>query len=94
MPSRLSLRINGSEVAPSKLSAEVSEVELRYERERAAAEVGWNTWLSQDMLTHAWLPSGVALSIALHQGGATVEALGAQGPVPLAAAARDAWALG
>jgi hypothetical protein len=80
LPTRLSLRINGTAVAASKLSATVSQHERRYDTERAAAEVGWNTWLSRDMLTHAWLPSGVALSVALIQGDATVEALGAQGP--------------
>ena len=64
----------------STLAATVSAAEQRYNAERAAAEVGWNTWLSGDMLTHALLPSGLAVSIALHVGNATVADLGARGP--------------
>ena len=80
VPTKLVLLMNGTAVAQHKLSATVAPAERRYNEERAANEVGWNTWLSRDMLTHAWLPSGIALSIGLHQGNATVTALGAQGP--------------
>jgi hypothetical protein len=80
VPTRLALLANGTAVAANKLSAAVSAAERRYDAERAANEVGWNTWLSHDMLTHAWLPSGIALSVSLHHGNATVTALGAQGP--------------
>jgi hypothetical protein len=80
VPTRFALLINSTVVAPQRLSSTVAPAERRYDQERARAEVGWNTWLSTDMLTHAWLPSGVALSISLHQGNATVAALGGQGP--------------
>ena len=82
VPTRLALLANGTALTASKLELDstVSAAEQRYDVERAANEVGWNTWLSRDMLTHAWLPSGIALSISLHHGKVTVEELGAQGP--------------
>ena len=65
---------------PPKYSTAVSSSELRYQKERAAAESGWNTWLSRDMLTHAILPQGAAVSLELRAGGASLSALGADGP--------------
>ena len=46
------------------------------------AERGWNTWLSGDMLTHALLPHGLALQMALRSadGKRTVSMLGNNGP--------------
>lgn len=45
----------------------------RYFAERKEAEVGWNTWLSGDMLTHAYLPHGLAVRLAFtHAGGGSV----------------------
>lgn len=79
-PTFLRLKMNGSVVPDAILSSTVALPEIRYYEERAAAEVGWNTWLSNDMLTHVLLPSGLALSLELHAGSASVSNLGAQGP--------------
>lgn len=44
--------------------------------------MGWNTWLSGDMLTHALLPHGLAVKLTLHMqdGSHTLADLGMQGP--------------
>lgn len=76
----LSFLANGSAVPDAALSATVAESERRYFAERQAQEFGWNTWLSGDMLTHAYLPHGIALSLALVVGQSTVRGLCANGP--------------
>ena len=45
-------------------------------------EQGWNTWLSGDMLTHALLPSGIAVKLTMRtdDGKTTLSDLGMQGP--------------
>jgi hypothetical protein len=52
VPVSLALLANGVEVPTSSLSAETPGSERQYFSERVEAEVGWNTWLSGDMLTH------------------------------------------
>jgi hypothetical protein len=77
----LTLLANGTAVPDEQLSAVVEAAEVRYFAERAAAEMGWNTWLSDDMLTHALLPHGLAVTVALRDGGAaSVSRLCADGP--------------
>lgn len=49
-PTRLRLLANGTEIPASAFSAVVAPAEARYHAERAKAEVGWNTWVSGDML--------------------------------------------
>ena len=71
-PIALTLKMNGTAVPDSALSSKVMASELKYHAERARAERGWNTWLSGDMLTHALLPHGIAVSVALHAGGNSV----------------------
>jgi hypothetical protein len=80
--SALRLLVNGSEPQAAALSPVVAAPELRYQQERAAAERGWNTWLSGDMLTHALLPHGLALQMALRSADGThvVSMLGNDGP--------------
>lgn len=78
---RLQLLANASEVVPSQLTPDTASAELRYFSERAAAEVGWNTWLSGDMLTHALLPHGLAVQLIFESSnGATLTMLGNSGP--------------
>jgi hypothetical protein len=57
-PITLVLQVNGTAVDDAALAAAISQPEQQYYTERMAAEVGWNTWLSNDMLTHALLPHG------------------------------------
>lgn len=77
----LQLLVNGTEVPASALSPTTNAAEERYFTERAAAEVGWNTWLSGDMLTHALLPHGVAIQLSFASAtGATLSMLGNGGP--------------
>ena len=68
VPNRLALLTNGTVLTSAGTSPVVAAAEQRYFAERAQAEVGWNTWLTKDMLTHALLPSGLAVSVALHVG--------------------------
>ena len=42
---------------------QISTEERTYWDQREANEVGWNTWLTTDMLTHSLLPHGVSLSL-------------------------------
>ena len=79
-PITLTLKMNGTAVPNSALVSTVAAPELKYHSERALAERGWNTWLSGDMLTHALLPHGIAVSMALHAGNSSVDALCSQGP--------------
>jgi hypothetical protein len=79
-PVSLTLKINGTAVPDHALSSTVAAPELKYHSERALAERGWNTWLSGDMLTHALLPHGIAVSMALHAGSSSVSELCSQGP--------------
>jgi hypothetical protein len=46
----LALLVNGTGVPDAALGATVAATETHYYAERAAAEVGWNTWLSGDMV--------------------------------------------
>lgn len=79
--SRLALlaKSSGTVEGPT-FTSDVPAAELRYFEERAAAEAGWNTWLSEDMLTHALLPHGLGLSLSFHAGSAVLAGLGAEGP--------------
>lgn len=81
-PTSLKLLVNGSEVLPADLSPVVAAPERQYFAERAEAEVGWNTWLSGDMLTHALLPHGLAVQLAFTDatGSQTLSMLGEGGP--------------
>jgi hypothetical protein len=44
------LLANDTAVPDAALIATVAAAESRYQAERSAAEVGWNTWLSGDMV--------------------------------------------
>lgn len=79
-PARLALLANGSTVAADALRPNVDKAEVQYFAERAAAEVGWNTWLSDDMLTHALLPHGLGLSLSFHSGSKVLARVGTDGP--------------
>jgi hypothetical protein len=78
----LKLLLNGTEVSATSLSPALPAAELRYQKEKGKAEVGWNTWLSGDMLTHALLPHGLALQMVLKSadGNTAVSMLGNNGP--------------
>jgi putative isomerase len=73
----IELTANKTKIPTPWFHATVSSAQQEYQRERAIAERGWNTWLSRDMLTHALLPHGIALSMALHVGNATTSNVGA-----------------
>ena len=69
VPTQLRLLANGSAVRKDTLSDAVPAEQQRYRLERERAETGWNTWLSDDMLTHALLPQGLAFSMSFEADG-------------------------
>jgi putative isomerase len=55
---------NNSEITSQSLSTDWPKAESTYSNERVQQERGWNTWLDTDLLTHALLPHGLALSLS------------------------------
>ena len=57
------LLANNIPIKSTQLSTRWSEAEATYTTLRNTNEVGWNTWYDFDLLTHAILPQGLALSL-------------------------------
>jgi len=74
----VALFANSSEITAQSLSTNWPKAELTYSTARVDEEQGWNTWLDMDLLTHALLPHGLALSLSFKaaQSGTTSSQLG------------------
>eukprot|EP00039_Didymoeca_costata_P014975 m.247703 g.247703 ORF g.247703 m.247703 type:complete len:963 (+) comp16129_c0_seq2:125-3013(+) len=81
----LQVFVNGTDIntAPGiLLDSNIQQSQLIYQNQSMHAETGWNTWLSGDMLTHAFLPNGIAAAMTFeaNNGKDSISNLGNNGP--------------